>query len=255
MPAFGPNQQDEVTVWDLGWKSAENAGNFSSKSKQHDGKPGAATAFVAGFMGGAFIGKLPRWITKALEPEVLGWIEEGYASSKSLEGLYIGKPYEANTAGEIVQAEPKREKVEGEGYSFTIEIRTWEGPEPDQYVEMITGPIEHETWRPIIYYPGGFVSNLGQVRDWKGIRRPYLSGSHDHPKVAIPYGGSKFVHRVVAETWLGPRPKGLVICHFNDNKLDARLANLRYDTTLGNAKDRVRNRKLRLRKANDQRKS
>ena len=85
--------------------------------------------------------------------------------------------------------------------------------------------------------------NARRVRDWKGIRKPRISSSHVYPHVEIPYGGPKMVHEIVAETWLGPRPKGMYICHGNDNKLDARLTNLRYDTPTANILDKIRNRK------------
>ncbi len=106
---------------------------------------------------------------------------------------------------------------------------------------MVCDPAVPERWRPVLYSPGAFVSNQGRVRDWKDFRKPRLSASHLYPHVEIPYGGAKKVHELVAETWLGPRPAGMVICHGNDNKLDARVDNLRYDTVAANNRDRYRN--------------
>lgn len=46
------------------------------------------------------------------------------------------------------------------------------------------------------------------------------------------------VHTLVAGAFLGPRPVGLDVCHFNGNKSDNRSANLRYDTVRANLLDR-----------------
>lgn len=46
------------------------------------------------------------------------------------------------------------------------------------------------------------------------------------------------VHKVVAISWLGPRPEGLQIDHINRNKRDNRPANLRYVTRLENNRNR-----------------
>ena len=144
-------------------------------------------------------------------------------------------PYEANVGDETNH---------GGGLALILSISgSVAASSEDESIEMVTGSLSDEVWRPIIYYPGGFVSNKGRVRDWKGIRKPRLSQSHVYPHVEIPYGGSKMVHQIVAEAWLGPRPKRMYICHNNDNKMDARVANLRYDTPAENIRDKVRNRR------------
>jgi HNH endonuclease len=245
MPGFGLDQQEEIRVWEMGYAAAETAGYLRWKSKTDKGareaNPLAATAFVAGYMGGAFLGELPCWIENAFEPEVLAWIRQGYAASKSLNGKYVGKPYEANTGNET---KPSEELGKGNvaGISFTISI---DYESCSKEVEMVTGPLDEEMWRPVPYYPGVFVSNLGRVRDWKDFKKARMSRSHVYPNVEIPYKGPKPIHHIVAETWLGPPVKGLVICHNNDNKLDARVVNLRYDTQKENVRDRIRNRKQR----------
>jgi hypothetical protein len=248
MSGFRLDQQTEMKVWNLGYAAARAAGYARSPARNKEAQSLAATAFVAGFMGGAFLGQLPTWMEGVFEPEVLCWIKEGYAQSQKLNGEYVGMPYEANTAGDTTCEDREEEKINVQGVTISFSVSYSTGPSPEEIVELVTGPLSDETWRPIIHYPGGFVSNLGRVRDWKGIRKTWISPSHIHPSVEVPYGSSKLVHRVVAETWLGPRPKGLVICHNNDNKLDARVVNLRYDTPEENAKDRARNRRHRTMK-------
>lgn len=48
------------------------------------------------------------------------------------------------------------------------------------------------------------------------------------------------VHQLVLETFVGPRPKGLVGCHTNGNLADCRLENLRWDTPKSNYADAIR---------------
>lgn len=55
---------------------------------------------------------------------------------------------------------------------------------------------------------------------------------------------TKYVHEIVAITWIGPRPAGLEILHYDDNKLNNRKENLRYGTKLENYMDAVRNKKV-----------
>jgi hypothetical protein len=47
----------------------------------------------------------------------------------------------------------------------------------------------------------------------------------------------RYVHQLVMETFVGPRPAGMETCHNNGIKNDNRLANLRYDTHSANLED------------------
>jgi hypothetical protein len=89
MPAFSLDQQEEMRVWEMGYAAAETAG-YLRRKKGRDGRganPLGATAFVAGYMGGAFLDKLPCWVENSFEPEVLAWIRQGstYESRKSVQ--------------------------------------------------------------------------------------------------------------------------------------------------------------------------
>lgn len=48
---------------------------------------------------------------------------------------------------------------------------------------------------------------------------------------------TRYVHELVTGAFLGPRPKGLEVCHFDEDKANNRLENLRYDTRQQNARD------------------
>src|SRR5262245_26010099 len=94
-----------------------------------------------------------------------------------------------------------------------------------------------EIWR---YAPGDLagkyaISTLGKVFSVKkgamltgtinseGYWQVHLTGNSGRKKV-------RTVHSLVCETFLGPRPQGMVCDHVNGNKLDCRLANLEYVT-------------------------
>jgi hypothetical protein len=114
-----------------------------------------------------------------------------------------------------------------------------------------------ETWRAIPGYDGWYeVSDLGRVRSWK--RHPGRSGRlgrRTEPRILTPVLGSAGrlqialtdpvktwkIHRLVALTFLGPRPEGQEIAHANSDKLDNRLSNLRYTTHVDNLKDEILN--------------
>ena len=67
MPAFRLDQKNEMKLWDLGFSTAEAAGYLGFSTKKTEANPLAATAFVAGFMGRAFLGQLPNWVESAFE--------------------------------------------------------------------------------------------------------------------------------------------------------------------------------------------
>ena len=45
---------------------------------------------------------------------------------------------------------------------------------------------------------------------------------------------NRYIHRIMAETFLGKRPKGFVVDHRNHNKLDNSIKNLRYIEAIDN---------------------
>ena len=50
-------------------------------------------------------------------------------------------------------------------------------------------------------------------------------------------------HQLVAWTYIGPRPEGMQVLHYDDNPTHNHISNLSYGTPKENAADKIRNRK------------
>lgn len=103
-------------------------------------------------------------------------------------------------------------------------------------------------WKPVVGFEGFYeVSAAGNVRSVQ-FRRPRRCRQHrnrrGHRRVMLYRPGRRlhaYVHTLVARAFLGPRPRGLLVCHHNDRKADNRSANLYYGTRQDNARDARRN--------------
>lgn len=112
-----------------------------------------------------------------------------------------------------------------------------------------------ENWKAIQGYEGLYeVSDLGRVRALPrqvrntaksvrrlqgGIMKPYLqtAGYYVVKLSRAQKRVSKYVHRLVAEAFIGPCPKGEEVRHRDGRKLHCELTNLRYGTRLENVED------------------
>lgn len=89
------------------------------------------------------------------------------------------------------------------------------------------------------------VTSAGRVFSLKFGKERELVGRHDnrgYPIVGFcSMGKAKTikVHVLIAEYFIGPRPKGYDICHNDGNPKNNNVENLRYDTRAGNCADRV----------------
>jgi hypothetical protein len=103
------------------------------------------------------------------------------------------------------------------------------------------GDFEEEVWLPVIGFPGWEISDQGRLRDARShaIREP--DRSHRYPRVSLN-GRKRYVHQLMAETWLGPRPFGRQVLHADDDPEHCALPNLAYGSHAENAADRERNR-------------
>lgn len=97
-----------------------------------------------------------------------------------------------------------------------------------------------EEWRPISDFPDYMVSSLGRVYSHLSQRflRPGIS-SNGYPTVALGRGNSRTLHSLVAETFIGPCPKGQEIRHRDGIRTNSNLSNLCYGTRADNFMDAV----------------
>lgn len=111
-----------------------------------------------------------------------------------------------------------------------------------------------EVWKPVVGYElTHLVSNMGRVRrlrhkvlasngQSRTIRGKMLVAttvdSDGYPQVSIK-GRLHFIHKLVAEAFIGPRPHGMEICHNDGKRKNAKAVNLRYDTKKNNQADKV----------------
>ena len=116
-----------------------------------------------------------------------------------------------------------------------------------------------EEWLPVPDYEGCYeVSNCGRVRSVDrtvtrsdGVvqkrRGKILASSPNtagHLQVNLTKdgrGASTRVHRLVLLAFVGPCPEGMQACHWDDDKYNNHLSNLRWASGSDNLHDRVRN--------------
>ena len=120
-------------------------------------------------------------------------------------------------------------------------------------------PTVGEQWRSVPGYEGLYeVSDLGRV--WTAVRRGSTCSTgglvrggmirkpvvadNGHLALQLVRDGVRrhfYVHRLVLLAFVGEPPEGHEGCHENDDPLDNRLANLRWDTRSANRHDCIRN--------------
>lgn len=105
-----------------------------------------------------------------------------------------------------------------------------------------------ETWKPVEGHEMCEVSDAGRVRSWKNGKwgrrsRPKLMtpspGNHGYLRVNVD-GSAELVHHLVLKSHVGPRPDGAEGAHFNGDKHDNALGNLRWASPQENGGDNAR---------------
>jgi len=119
--------------------------------------------------------------------------------------------------------------------------------------------MNQEQWNPIPGYEGRYeISDQGRVRVAKRIaprgvcaaytfkarllRKVKGGRANNYHRVMLMHPKRHaYVHHLVLETFVGPRPVDMVGCHRNDDGFDNRLVNLYWGTQLDNLADKARN--------------
>lgn len=129
-----------------------------------------------------------------------------------------------------------------------------------QYLELYDAFWYTEVWKPIKGWQHYEVSNLGRVRSLtrkivaRGGKTRTVRGKLCALVKSKTGGGSEYlqvtfsnvktksikVHTLVAEAFLGPRPKGMYVCHGEAGNLCNNVANLSYATPSTNQRHRRR---------------
>lgn len=125
--------------------------------------------------------------------------------------------------------------------------------------ESETTPEAVEVWKSIPGFDGYEVSDRGRVRSLPrtrvdhggrngGRRQRHVPGVMLRPALSRGYwqvsltrnakGYTRYVHRLVLEAFVGPRPEGMECRHLNGIRTDSRLVNLAWGTTAENQADR-----------------
>lgn len=111
----------------------------------------------------------------------------------------------------------------------------------------------NEQWLPVTGHPNYEVSSLGRVRTLphvvmrsNGIAQTIHGRiqkgrpSNGYRLAGLGNGVSQYIHTLVLEAFVGPRPDGADACHGNGVRDDNRVENLRWDTRTENAQDTIR---------------
>lgn len=115
-------------------------------------------------------------------------------------------------------------------------------------------PPSNIEWREIAGWPGYRVSSEGRVQSCRtSVANGFSTEWHDvspgvgrrgHLRVRLCRNGEYrqvFVHTLVLEVFVGPRPAGTEACHYPDpNPSNNRVQNLRWDTRKANHRDSIR---------------
>lgn len=111
-----------------------------------------------------------------------------------------------------------------------------------------------ERWAPIPEHPGYEASDLGRIRSvprervgtcgrvfhFKGRVLVLCPNHNGYLRVPLGHGVNKFVHCLVLQAFVGPRPEGMQCLHGNGKPADNRLTNLHWGTPSENSLDIVR---------------
>lgn len=96
-------------------------------------------------------------------------------------------------------------------------------------------------WRPARGYEGYYVSSAGEMIGKRGHLLKQGTDKHGYKTVMVRKNGKnvhRYVHCIVIETFVGPRPVGKQTAHNNGIPSDNRVSNLRWATPKENMQDK-----------------
>src|SRR4051794_16971465 len=103
-------------------------------------------------------------------------------------------------------------------------------------------------------FPGYRISREGEVQSCRGRGNPERSTDAWRTLKQVPRRGgylgvnlhaggvkiTRYVHLLVLETFVGPKPPGYICCHNDGDRLNNRVENLRWDSYQSNSDDMLR---------------
>lgn len=106
----------------------------------------------------------------------------------------------------------------------------------------MTNLVDLEEWRTLPSNHRYMVSSFGRVRNAYKVMKPRL-GYKDYWKLGI-WNDTKrrtvYLHALIAEAFVGPRPSGAVCRHIDGDKNNNRATNIAYGTVKENRADMLR---------------
>jgi hypothetical protein len=91
-------------------------------------------------------------------------------------------------------------------------------------------------WRPVAGVPCCDVSDAGDVRCGCELLESWVNGATGYVLVKLDDGPPRYVHQLVLEAFVGPRPPGHQANHKSGSKCDNRLENLEWVTPSENSR-------------------
>jgi len=104
-----------------------------------------------------------------------------------------------------------------------------------------------EIWKDIIGFEGIYkISNLWNINKISGLKigilKPQIT-KDGYLRIGLTKNNIRkqyFIHRLILETFIGPRPPGMECRHLNGIRTDNRLENLRWGTSQENNDDQIK---------------
>jgi len=108
-----------------------------------------------------------------------------------------------------------------------------------------------EIWKTIPLFPNYQISNLGRVKSLWFKKEKILSVciANGYKVVNLRIDKIKFVEKIsflMLITFIGLKPKGKEVSHLNNNRLDDRLENLKWETHQENMKRIIKLKEIKI---------